>query len=131
MTTEPDGGTGTIRHIAEHHWEQPPNHFGGALSKMLVRPEVNGSRDLDYRISSYQPGGHVGPHAHARQEQIYHVLEGQALVELGGEQSVVGPHSVVYIPSGVRHALTNTGLGHLVLIVVTTPPDDEETTLDG
>jgi hypothetical protein len=34
---------------------QFPNHFGGVLSKPLVKPEMLNSKHLDYRISMYQP----------------------------------------------------------------------------
>lgn len=117
---------GSIRNVAEVMWEDLPGHFGGAYSKMLVRPEPSGSRLLDYRISTYQPKGHVEPHAHRIQEQIYHVLEGEALMELDGERRVVRKHDVVFVPPGVVHAIYNTGLTDLAFIVVTSPPDDME-----
>ena len=48
-----------IRNIVETPWKQYPGHFGGALSKPLVRPETTGSRLVDYRISTYQPMAYV------------------------------------------------------------------------
>jgi quercetin dioxygenase-like cupin family protein len=114
-----------IRNIAEVLWEEPPAHYGGAYSKMLVRPETTGGRHLDYRISCYQPKAHVAAHAHRIQEQIYHVLEGEGLMELGGERRVVRKHDVIFIPPGIEHAIHNTGLLDLVFLVITSPPDDE------
>ena len=73
-----------IRNIAEVPWREFPNHFGGALSKPLVMPETAGSRHIDYRISMYQPMAHVARHKHQVQEQIYHVLEGEGLMEIAG-----------------------------------------------
>ncbi len=117
-------GAAFIRNTAEVLWEEPPGHFGGAYSKMLVRPETSDARLIDYRISSYQPKAHVAPHRHQAQEQVYHVLEGRGLMELDGERRVVGPHDVIFIPPGVEHAIYNTGLQDLVFLVVTTPPLD-------
>lgn len=117
---------GSIRNVVEAMWEDLPGHFGGAYSKMLVRPEVCGSRRIDYRISTYQPKGHVEPHTHRVQEQIYHILEGEGLMELGAERRVVRRHDVIFVPPGVRHAIYNTGLSDLTFIVVTSPPDDAE-----
>src|SRR5207245_1799679 len=71
-----------IRNIAEVPWKQFPDHFGGALSKPLVMPENAGTRHIDYRISMYQPMAHVKKHAHRVQEQVYHVLEGEGLMEI-------------------------------------------------
>lgn len=121
--TNPRGAS--VRHIAEVPWKQFPNHFGGALSKPLVRPENAGSRHIDYRISCYQPMGYVERHAHKVQEQIYHVLEGEGLMEIGDETRVVRRHDVIFLPPGIEHAISNQGLVDLVFLVVTSPIDDE------
>jgi quercetin dioxygenase-like cupin family protein len=113
----------TIRNIAEVLWETPPEHYD-AHSKMLVNPKTAPTRLLDHRISSYQPKGYVAPHRHKVQEQIYHVLDGEGLMELDGERTVVRRHDVIHIPPGVEHAIYNSGLIDLVFLVVTTPPTD-------
>src|SRR5262250_374166 len=113
-----------IRNIAEVPWRQFPHHHGGALSKPLVMPETAGSRHLDYRISSYQPMAHVELHSHEIQEQVYHVLEGEGLMHIDGEPRVVRKHDVIFLPPGVDHSISNTGLVDLVFIVVTSPVTD-------
>jgi len=115
-----------IRNIAEVAWQEFPGHFGGALSKPLVRPENCSAQRIDYRISSYQPMAHVGEHVHQVQEQIYHVLEGEGMLVLDGEPHLMRRHDYVFIPPGVRHSITNNGLVPLVFIVVTSPIDDHE-----
>lgn len=114
-----------IRPAASVLWEEPPEHIGGAYSKMLVRPESTGSRRIDYRVSVYQPRAYVKPHRHRIQEQVYHVLEGEGLMELDGQRTVVRKDDVIFIPPGVEHAIYNTGMGDLRFVVVTSPPDDE------
>jgi mannose-6-phosphate isomerase-like protein (cupin superfamily) len=114
----------SIRNIAEEPWQEFPAHHGGALSKALVRPETTGSRQIDYRISTYRPMAYVEPHAHQVQEQIYHVLDGEGLMEIDGERTVVRRHDVIFIPPGTRHSIRNSGLGDLTFIVVTTPVED-------
>ena len=115
----------SIRNIAEEPWQQFPGHFGSALSKALVRPETTGSRQLDYRISTYQPMAYVERHVHKVQEQVYHVLDGEGLMEIDGEARVVRKNDVIFLPPGVWHSISNTGLGDLTFIVVTTPIMDE------
>lgn len=115
----------SIRNIAEEPWQEFPNHFGGALSKALVHPDTVGSRQLDYRISTYAPMAYVAKHQHKVQEQVYHVLEGEGLMEIGDEKRVVRQHDVVFLPPGVPHSIRNSGLGNLTFIVVTTPVKDE------
>ena len=115
-----------IRNIAEVAWRQFPDHFGGALSKPLVMPETAGSRHIDYRISMYQPMAHVARHKHAVQEQVYHVLEGEGLMEIDGKSQVVRRHDYIYLPPGVEHSIANSGLVNLVFLVVTSPVTDDE-----
>jgi mannose-6-phosphate isomerase-like protein (cupin superfamily) len=125
MATESSGAV--IRNIAEVPWREFPNHFGGALSKPLVLPETASSRHLDYRISLYQPMAYVARHKHQVQEQIYHVLEGEGLMEIAGETRVVRKHDVIFLPPGVEHAISNSGLVDLVFLVITSPVSDEVT----
>ena len=115
-----------IRNIAEVPWREFPNHFGGALSKPLVMPETAGSRHIDYRISMYQPMAHVARHKHPVQEQIYHVLEGEGLMEIAGKNHVVRKHDFIFLPPGVEHAISNSGLVDLVFLVITSPVTDGE-----
>jgi mannose-6-phosphate isomerase-like protein (cupin superfamily) len=122
--TEEKKATASIRNIVEEPWQQFPGHFGGALSKALVRPENVGSRRVDYRISTYQPMAYVERHAHKVQEQIYHLLEGEGSMEIDGKTTIVRRHDVIFIPPGVSHSITNNGLTDLTFIVVTTPADD-------
>jgi len=117
--------TALIRNVVEEPWQEFPGHFGRALSKALVRPETAGSRLIDYRISCYQPMAYVALHTHKVQEQVYHVLEGEGMMEMDGRRQVVRKHDVIYIPPGVEHAIYNQGLSDLTFIVATTPVDDE------
>lgn len=114
-----------IRNIAEEPWQQFPGHFGSALSKALVHPETTGSRHVDYRISTYQPMGYVERHVHKVQEQVYHILDGEGIMEIGDEKRVVRKHDVIFITPGTWHSIVNSGLGDLTFIVVTTPVTDE------
>ena len=115
----------SIRNVVETPWQQYPGHFGGALSKALVRPETAGSKLVDYRISTYQPMAYVEVHKHKVQEQIYHVLEGEGSMEIEGKKQIVRKHDVIFIPPGLSHSIVNNGLADLTFIVVTTPTEDE------
>jgi mannose-6-phosphate isomerase-like protein (cupin superfamily) len=124
MSNTPESRSAVLRNMAEVLWENPPGHSPGAISKMLVRPETAGSRLVDFRISTYQPMSFVEPHTHRIQEQIYHVLEGEGLMELAGERTVMRSGDFVFVPPGVEHAIYNTGRADLTFFVVTSPPDD-------
>jgi mannose-6-phosphate isomerase-like protein (cupin superfamily) len=73
----------------------------------------------------YQPMAYVKGHKHKVQEQIYHVLDGEGLMEIGAERRVVKKHDVIFLPPGVEHSIQNSGLSDLVFLVITSPPTDE------
>lgn len=114
-----------IRNIAEVPWKEYPNHYGGALSKPLVDAELPGATQVDYRISRYAPMAYVDRHSHKVQEQIYHVLSGEGLFDFDDSSQVVRAHDVMFIPPGVEHAISNTGLEPLVFLVITSPMTDD------
>jgi quercetin dioxygenase-like cupin family protein len=114
-----------VEKMANLPWKEYPGHFGGALSKALVGPENSGSRLIDFRISRYAPKAYVEEHSHKVQEQIYYVLEGEGILTVGEEKHLMRPHDYVYLPPGLPHSFTNTGLDGLVFLVVTTPAEDK------
>ncbi len=91
-------------------------HFG---------PDTEHGTLIDTRISSYQPKGYVARHTHSVQEQITHVLDAEGVMELDGNRQVVRRHDVIFIPPGIEHLISNTGLEDLVFLVITVPPRDD------
>lgn len=118
-------GNPGIRNVNEVPWQQFPDHFGGALSKALVGPGDTDIKLIDYRISCYQPMAHVAAHTHKVQEQIYHVLDGEGIMEIDGENTLVRRHDIIHIPPGIEHAISNSGLVDLVFLVITAPASDD------
>jgi quercetin dioxygenase-like cupin family protein len=122
-------GKALVEKMANLPWKEYPGHFGGALSKALAAPENTGSSRIDFRISRYAPAAYVGEHLHKIQEQVYYVLEGEGVLTLDDDKHLMRPHDYVYVPPGIRHSFTNTGLSGLVFLVITTPADDDGETL--
>jgi len=50
---------------------------------------------------------------------------GGLLMEIAGQNHVVRRHDVIFLPPGVEHAISNTGLVDLVFLVITSPVTDE------
>jgi mannose-6-phosphate isomerase-like protein (cupin superfamily) len=109
--------------IEEVPWIEAPGHHG-ALSKLLINPDNCATKFYDFRISSYEPKGHVEVHAHERAEHVYYILGGKGVMTLGDRTFVVEPHTAIFIPPGLAHAIDNTGLENLVFIVVNVPADE-------
>jgi len=109
--------------LEEMSWIEAPGHHG-ALSKLLVNPDNSPTKYFDFRISTYAPKGHVEAHTHGTTEQIYYILSGKGVMTLGDRRVVVEPHTAIYIPPTVVHAIENTGLEDLVFVVVSAPPSE-------
>jgi len=58
------------------------------------------------------------------QEQIYHVLEGEGLMEIAGKNHVVRKHDVIFLPAESSMHLEH-GVVDLVFLVDHSPPSDE------
>jgi len=54
------------------------------------------------------------------------VLEGEGLMEIAGKNHVVRKHDFIFLPPGVEHAISNSGLVDLVFLVITSPVRDDE-----
>ena len=60
-------------------------------------------------------------HTHEGCDKIYYVIEGCGLFKIGAEVREVGEKNVVYVPSGVEHAVKNDSGANLTLLVMMTP----------
>ena len=64
--------------------------------------------------------------AEAKEQQVYHVIEGEGLMHIDGKDHVVRRHDFIYLPPGVAHSIEKTGTSDLVILVVTSPVTDDE-----
>ena len=54
------------------------------------------------------------------------VLEGEGLMEIAGKNHIVRKHDFIFLPPGVDHAISNSGLVDLVFLVITSRVTDDE-----
>jgi quercetin dioxygenase-like cupin family protein len=73
-------------------------------------------------LNCFEPGQEHAPHAHAGQDKLYVVLEGEAEIQVGEGRERVAPGAVAFAPSGVVHSIRNCGAGRLVVLAVLAPP---------
>lgn len=59
-------------------------------------------------VTTFPPGTSIALHSHNTIEQVT-VIEGDALVELNGEQTRVGPYDTTQVPPGEVHRFINAG----------------------
>jgi putative monooxygenase len=86
----------------------------GVRSIYLVTSNV-GSRAMMTGLTLVKPGSSVPLHYHNCEETIL-VLEGEALVDLGGEVERLSPRDSTWVAAGVAHGLTNPGQRELTFV---------------
>jgi len=66
------------------------------------------------------PPGRAPDHFHRYDEVIY-VLDGEGVLEIGGEREPIGPGSCIHLPRGLVHCLANPGETELRVLGVFRP----------
>ena len=67
------------------------------------------------------PGQSQRPHSHAGADKIYYVLEGEATIQIGDEEQVLGSGRIALAPSEVLHGVRNASGQPLSLLVFMAP----------
>jgi uncharacterized cupin superfamily protein len=65
-----------------------------------------------------EPGQRGRIHRHARQEEVYLVLEGELTLGIEGEEEALGEGELVRVAPGIRRQLVNRGPARLVLLAL-------------
>jgi len=76
-------------------------------SRMLLDIFNCGSDKMQVNHGTVKAGKGLPGAAHEGHDELYIVLKGQADLNIAGEHSALKPGSVVFIPGGTFHALTN------------------------
>jgi mannose-6-phosphate isomerase-like protein (cupin superfamily) len=72
-------------------------------------------------LMALQPAEEIGMEVHDG-DQILYIVEGEGLVVLDGEEQDVDKGSLIFVPAGVQHNVSNTQDKPLKLFTVYAPP---------
>jgi quercetin dioxygenase-like cupin family protein len=78
---------------------------GGARTTPLVSPAI-GAHGFINGITEFAPGAAIPFHSHNCEESVV-LLEGDALLDIGGETHAVKPFETTWIPPNVSHRFRN------------------------
>ena len=102
----------------------PDGPHPGATSVGLARLRIvgpeQGAVHTELAVGALDAGGWLAPHVHSFEEALY-VLEGELLLDLGGQSIDSRPGDFALIPTGPRHALGNAGGEPVRLLSLNTP----------
>ena len=93
--------------------------FGGVT--ILVRAAALQTCGAFTLFEEVPPMGDTPLHVHEREDELFYVLEGEHIFQVGEQEHRVGPGGVVFGPRGVPHAQRRVVPGEGRLLVLTAP----------
>ncbi len=102
--------------------QSPVNRRGGQTSYLLLTEGQFGSKNLSITWVECEPGSMQAVHGHPNEEQVYVIVRGRGVMQIGDEMEEVGPGTLIYTPPGLAHAIKNTGDDPLTYVSATSPP---------
>lgn len=76
--------------------------------------------ECSLRLLRLTPGKRVSPHFHRRTTQIYFLLEGSAVVQVGPSLREIGPNQTCRVPPGTAHAISSQVVA--LVLSISIPP---------
>jgi putative monooxygenase len=77
----------------------------GVKSRVLVSRRI-GSENLTNGVTVFPPGAKIAVHWHNCDESVV-ILEGEAICEIAGQPSRMGPLDTTFVPANVPHRFLN------------------------
>jgi mannose-6-phosphate isomerase-like protein (cupin superfamily) len=88
---------------------------------ILVRVPAEVSSGAFTLFEEVPPLADTPLHVHRNEDELFYVLEGEHVFQVGEEEHRVGPGGLVFAPRGVPHAQRRVVPGHGRELVLTTP----------
>jgi len=99
---------------------KPSDHAVYAANKM-GKSTIFASARLLVGLNAFEPGQEHALHAHAGQDKVYHVIEGEGLFLLDGCELAMQAGDLLIAPDGIAHGVRNTGARRLLVLAVLAP----------
>ena len=99
---------------------RPVDHAVYSSQKMGKATIFESSRLL-VGLNAFEPGQEHSLHAHAGQDKVYHVIEGEGLFLLQGRTLAMKAGDLLVAPEGVPHGVRNTGKVRLLVLAILAP----------
>jgi quercetin dioxygenase-like cupin family protein len=72
-------------------------------------------------LNAFEPGQEHALHAHAGQDKVYQVLDGDGVFLLEGRELAMTAGDLLVAPEGVPHGIRNTGARRLLVLAILAP----------
>ena len=99
---------------------RPADHAAYSSAKM-GKTTIFESPRLLVGLNTFEPGQAHALHAHAGQDKVYQVIEGEGLFLLEGRELAMKAGDLLVAPEGVPHGVKNTGSIRLLVLAILAP----------
>lgn len=101
----------------------------GSIIRELLHPSSHGNKDQSLAEAIVKPGDATINHYHKVSDEVYHVTDGEGIINRGGEAIKVIKGDTVFVPPGIEQNIVNTGSTDLKILCFLTPPYSHEQTV--
>jgi mannose-6-phosphate isomerase-like protein (cupin superfamily) len=89
--------------------------------RILVRASAESTGGAFSLVEEVPPLLDTPMHVHARDDELFYILAGEHVIQVGEREFPVGPGGMVFAPRGVPHSQRRVVPGEGRLLVMTTP----------
>lgn len=105
-------------HVRDGHQHQQLAWLGGSVISVLLDGAASGGA-LSVLSSELTTGDASPLHVHAREDEVFVLLSGSAVVHVGDDRYEVGPGGIAFLPRELPHAYRITSDGTRMLTLCT------------
>jgi quercetin dioxygenase-like cupin family protein len=114
-----------MHHVGRIDWSftehpAPASATSSGLARLRIVGPDQGAVHTDLAAVAIAPGGWLAPHVHSFEEAVY-ILSGELLLDLGGRVHRLVSGDFALMPTGLRHALGNTGTDEVRFLSLNSP----------
>jgi len=106
-----------------HTWQYiKDTHSESVKTEIIV--DIPPATEFRVHITRFQPGAGADPHTHEWEHAMY-IMKGTGKVVIEGEEAIVKPGMLAFVPKNGVHSIYNIGEDELVVWGVSGPPKTE------
>lgn len=99
----------------------PPKHTNTEAFPLVTKNTV-GAQHVEFSITEIHPEGEAEENTHPISEHAYFMISGRGLATVEGEEFIVEPNDLLWIPMGAKHGIKPIGGQTIRFAVLTAPP---------
>ena len=91
--------------------------FGGIT--IVIRVSGEDSDGAMTVLEEVEPMSDTPLHVHSREDELFYVVEGEHIIQLGDQEHRLGPGDAIFAPRGIPHAQRRVepGVGHELIVL--------------